>query len=122
MQPVITVNFKNYPTIDFRVKTLVQENNVTIDSMTQIVRSDGVCGIYLYKKEKGGDIEEVKARKFILVHNNTSDTVSQANCTYIEYMKSCDFGCGNCFNSEYVNFTFLYKNQVRTVTTLTIDY
>lgn len=123
MQPSIIISFKNYPNASFRVITYVQKNNITIDSNIQAVAGDGLFRIWPYKKERGGDIDEVKTRIFIICHNNKSDTISQLNCTYKEEVFNCDTGCGEHYtHGNYSNFTFLYKNQVHSVDSLRIDF
>ena len=123
MQPTITISFKNCPKTDFSVKTYIQLNNVTIDSIIQVVNSnEGKHRIWFYKKGRGGDIEEVKTKKFIVTYNNNSDTISQVNCSYNERKSSCDGNCLTCTIGEYSNFTFLYKNKLHTGDTLSINY
>ena len=119
-RPVINISFKGYPGTNFKVITYVQENNLSVDSIIQTTPSEGICQIFAYKKGRGGDINEVRAKKYIIKHNNKSDTISQLNCTYAERTEKCL--CDQITKGEYSNFTFVFKNQVLSVNSLTIDY
>lgn len=119
--PDITINFKDYSTTNFRVAIYTVENNTIVDSAIKTDPVGGHCIILPYKKEHGGDINEVRAKKFIIRRNNKSDTISQLNCTYEERVVKCD-KCNTNIKNEYTNFTFLYKNQVLSARSLTIDY
>jgi hypothetical protein len=119
--PVISISFKNYPTTNFKVTTYVQQNNTYVDSVTQTSPREGICVIRPYSKERGGDIDDVRTKKFIISRNNKSDTLSQLNCTYQEYIENCN-QCNQVKTGVYSNFTVLYKNQVLSANSLTMNY
>ncbi len=118
--PNIRIEFKNFPGTNFKVTTYVVENNIIVDSSIHNAPYDSVIFITPYVKLRGADINEVQLKKFIISHNNKSDTLSHLNCTYTERVEKCL--CDEITKGKYSNFSFTYKNQTQTVNTLTIDY